>query len=94
VADFGRREGLEVRYIKRMNLSSGRFAQVIGGTGGDCARCNRLRLSCDGNVRPCLFSDLEFNVRRLGAERALREAVQAKPHCGNTCATAFNVIGG
>lgn len=28
-----------------------------------CAQCNRLRLTADGKVRPCLFSDTEFDVR-------------------------------
>lgn len=94
VTEFGRAEGLEVRYIRRMNLSAGVFFQVVGGSGGDCARCNRLRLSCDGYLRPCLFSDLGFNVRSLGPEKAIQEAVQAKPERGDKCATAFNIIGG
>lgn len=94
VAEFGRKEGLEVRYIRRMNLSAGLFHQVLGGTGGDCAHCNRLRLSCDGYLRPCLFSDLRFDVRKLGPAKAIQEAVQAKPEHGEKCATAFNIIGG
>ncbi|MDM8300130.1 GTP 3',8-cyclase MoaA [Collinsella tanakaei] len=28
-----------------------------------CARCNRLRLTSDGTLRPCLFSDDEYSVR-------------------------------
>ncbi len=94
VAAYGKSEGLEVRYIRRMNLAEGVFSQVIGGTGGDCARCNRLRLSCDGFLRPCLFSDLGFQVRELGAVAAIRQAIQTKPERGHCCATAFNIIGG
>ena len=30
-----------------------------------CSRCNRLRLTADGKVRPCLFSDLEYDLRTL-----------------------------
>ena len=30
-----------------------------------CSRCNRLRLTADGKVRPCLFSDLEYDLRGL-----------------------------
>ncbi|MGI6221090.1 MAG: GTP 3',8-cyclase MoaA [Coriobacteriales bacterium] len=33
-----------------------------------CERCNRMRLTADGFLRPCLFSDEEFDVRT-----ALRE---------------------
>jgi len=85
VAAFGRREGLEVRFIRQMDAASGSFSVVEGGAGGDCPRCNRLRLSCDGFVRPCLFSDLGYNVRALGIARALRAAVRNKPASGGPC---------
>lgn len=29
-----------------------------------CTSCNRLRLTADGKLRPCLFSDLEFDIRK------------------------------
>jgi len=52
-----------------------------------CANCNRLRLTADGKLRPCLFSDDEIDLRGLlrdGApQEALRqvitEAVRMKP---------------
>ena len=28
-----------------------------------CSTCNRLRLTADGKLRPCLFSDKEFDIR-------------------------------
>ena len=28
-----------------------------------CSTCNRIRLTADGKVRPCLFSDQEFDIR-------------------------------
>jgi len=36
-----------------------------------CDRCNRMRLTADGHLRPCLFGDLQTNLRdplRAGAE--------------------------
>jgi cyclic pyranopterin phosphate synthase len=49
-----------------------------------CQRCNRIRLTADGNLRPCLMSDLEIPV--LPALRSgqsvlplLLEAVNRKP---------------
>jgi len=30
-----------------------------------CAECNRIRLTSNGMIRPCLFSDTEYNVKRL-----------------------------
>lgn len=30
-----------------------------------CSRCNRIRLTADGMLRPCLFSNTEYNVKAL-----------------------------
>lgn len=47
-----------------------RFPEAVGTVGfisamsnHFCARCNRLRLTSDGTLRPCLFSDDEYSVR-------------------------------
>jgi cyclic pyranopterin phosphate synthase len=68
-----------------MDAARGLFSVVQGGAGGDCSRCNRLRLSCTGVLRPCLFSDLGFSVRELGARQALVRAVEQKPAAGGPC---------
>lgn len=94
VLAFGRSQGYEVRFIKRMNLEEGDFSIVIGGSGGDCAHCNRLRLTSNGLVRPCLFNDLGFPVRELGAKEAIRQAVASKPECGAKSHDMFHTIGG
>lgn len=94
VAAFAQESGLEVRFIRRMNLAAGDFSVVIGGSGGDCPRCNRLRLTSDGMVRPCLFSDIAFSVRDLGAGEAIRRAVEAKPESGRTSRAMFHTLGG
>jgi len=84
-----------VRFIHQMNLETGEYAPVEGGTGGNCSLCDKLRLSSDGRLRPCLFNDLSFNVRELGSEKAIRMAIDAKPECGTKSArNKFNVIGG
>jgi len=85
VKEFGKFSGLEVRIIQQMVFETGCFSVVDGGNGGDCARCNRLRLSSDGKIRPCLFSDISFNVRQLGAKQALEAAVTQKPKAGGPC---------
>jgi len=85
VARFARENGLEARFIHMMDLATGRFSVVEGGAGGDCPRCNRVRLSSDGMVRPCLFSDLTFSVRELGAAGALEQAILEKPAAGKPC---------
>lgn len=83
--EFGRARGIEVRTIRRMDFGTGTFSVVEGGSGGDCPRCNRLRLSSDGHIRPCLFSDISFSVRELGPAEALKCAVLNKPEAGGPC---------
>ncbi len=85
VARFGHAEDFEVRFIRRMSFADGSFSVVEGGAGGDCPRCNRMRLSSDGLLRPCLFSDLGFSVREYGPEKAFRMAVCYKPEAGEPC---------
>lgn len=94
VAAFGQRHGFEVRYIRKMDLKAGRFWPVIGGNGGHCDSCSRLRLSSDGRVFPCLFSDLSYSVRDYGIEEALRMAVENKPAAGKHSQMGIHAIGG
>jgi cyclic pyranopterin phosphate synthase len=74
-----------------------RYYQLIGGEGtigfigavSDhfCQACNRLRLTADGTLRPCLLSDREIDLKpalRAGAgleeiKGMLAQAIRAKP---------------
>jgi len=95
VADYCRRNNLQVRFIHQMDLSGGHFSIVEGGSGGDCSTCNRLRLTADGRLMPCLFNEAAYNVRVLGAETAIRLALSNKPACGsiNTSGQFYNIGG-
>lgn len=51
-----------------------------------CSACNRLRMTADGKIRPCLFSDTEYDAKqalRNGTDEQVRavlmEALGAKP---------------
>jgi cyclic pyranopterin phosphate synthase len=72
-----------------------------------CKACNRLRLTADGKLRPCLFSDSEVDLRgplRQGAttddiKRLIQEAASCKPeghrlNAGVTCERFMAQIGG
>ena len=88
-------EGLDLRFIHEMSLEEGSFSPVVGGEGGRCSICNRLRLTAKGDIMPCLFSSSGFNVRELGAENAIRMAVGMKPKSGHKNKVgAFYNIGG
>lgn len=95
VAKFCEENDLQIRYIREMDLETGQFWRVQGGDGGECSICNRLRLTSNGKIRPCLFSDLEYDVRTLGAEKAIRMAVGEKPKNGTVAMKVkFSNIGG
>ena len=95
VAAFCKENNLEVRFIKEMDLEEGVFSKVIGGGGGHCKSCNRLRLTANGKIKPCLFSDLEFDVRELGVEHAILRSVDLKPKSGTeNKINKFSNIGG
>lgn len=63
-------------------------------SGHICATCNRLRITADGKLRPCLHSDFEIDIREQvqqghALEQILQMAVTSKPEChhltdGNT----------
>jgi cyclic pyranopterin phosphate synthase len=95
VAAFAGKNGFEIRFIYEMDLETGHFAGIEGGSGGDCKNCNRLRLSSNGWLYPCLFNDLRFNIRELGAEKAIELAADQKPKAGNhSLHNHFSQIGG
>lgn len=95
VAQFCAENDLQIRYIQEMNLETGSFSVVDGGTGGNCSICNRLRLTANGDIIPCLFSDLKFNVRELGIEKAFEQALGKKPKSGHIATKSqFYNVGG
>ena len=95
VTRFCQDNDLKIRYIRQMDLVRGHFSVVDGGTGGDCALCNRLRLTSNGKLKPCLFNNIEFDIRKLGYEKAIKLAVEMKPECGSINETdSFYNIGG
>ncbi len=74
-----------------------------------CGDCNRLRLTADGRLRPCLFSETEIDLkpalRRQSSdreiERLLRLAIEVKPEGHNidqrddlSCLKEMSRIGG
>lgn len=49
-----------------------------------CASCNRIRLTADGMLKPCLHSAAELSLKgldRVGMEKQIRRAILSKPAC-------------
>lgn len=95
VKQFGEERGFEVRFIREMDLAGGEFYVVEGGDGGNCSICNRLRLTSNGLVKPCLFNAIGYNVREMGSKQAILSALDHKPRCGtfNLKETFYNIGG-
>jgi cyclic pyranopterin phosphate synthase len=92
---FAQKEGLQLRFIHRMSLENGDFSIVEGGSGGDCVHCNRLRLTANGMLMPCLFSDLAYNILAMGYSQAIDAAIKNKPQKGtHNNSGNFYAIGG
>lgn len=95
---FCEREGLVLQTINRFSLSK-RTDETGSPHDYDrplpCEKCNRLRLTSDGYLKPCLFSDIEIKVDFEDIEDSIRKAVEAKPEKGTSCGErSMRQIGG
>ena len=73
-------EGVARMY--RLPGAMGRVGLITPVSHHFCAACDRLRLTADGKVKPCLHSGEEFSLKGLdrdGMEAVLRQAIGAKP---------------
>ena len=53
----------------------GRIGVIASVTRPFCGACNRLRVTAEGAVRPCLFSNTEWDVRPLLRSGGTREDI-------------------
>ncbi len=78
------------RYFK-FDGASGVVGFISALTHHFCGDCNRLRLTADGRLRPCLFSETEIDLKPAlrkqfsdkEIERLLRLAIEVKPEGHN-----------
>ncbi len=95
VKKYAEKKGFPIRFIHQMDLRNGDFSLIEGGDGGNCKACNRIRLTANGIIKPCLFSDIGYDVRKLGIKRAIDMAVGNKPKTGTyNKSEEFYSIGG
>ncbi|MGE5341388.1 MAG: GTP 3',8-cyclase MoaA [Candidatus Omnitrophota bacterium] len=47
-----------------------------------CRFCNRIRLTADGKLKPCLFSGLEIPLDFTNLRESIIRAIQSKPEAG------------
>ncbi|MCX6557086.1 MAG: radical SAM protein [Candidatus Aminicenantes bacterium] len=94
---FCRANGLRLQRIHHYSLHDLKSADraVAAERPLSCRECNRLRLTADGKLKPCLFSDLEFPVDFSDIRTSIEKTVAAKPRHGVSCRNRENwQIGG
>ncbi len=86
--EFCRERGLLLQRIRHFSLSDrgdALLADPVCDRPLPCTECNRLRLTSDGMLKPCLFSDAEIGVDFEDIEGSILRAVSAKPEQGDSC---------
>ncbi|MCH8069707.1 MAG: GTP 3',8-cyclase MoaA [Candidatus Marinimicrobia bacterium] len=62
-------------YVYQLPGYKGKFGVIPSFTRNICQNCNRIRLTADGKIRNCLYSDHEFNLRKLIRDRCSDEEI-------------------
>lgn len=73
-----------VARLYRLPGAQGNVGLISAVSSHFCAACNRIRLTADGRLKPCLHSDQEFSIRGMGYEEMrvqMQRAILAKPRC-------------
>ena len=73
-----------VARLYRLPGAAGKIGLISPVSQHFCASCNRIRLTADGKIKPCLHSAEEISLKGLddaGMLEALRTAILSKPAC-------------
>lgn len=95
--DFCMTRGLTLQRIHHYQLSDYRSIDfnVEAERPKACHLCNRIRMTADGMLKPCLFSDREFAIDQGNITESLKRAIGEKPRHGSASTQRENwQIGG
>jgi cyclic pyranopterin phosphate synthase len=96
--EFCRARGLELQTIRHFTLARREHESLhppICDRPLPCDRCDRLRLTSDGFIKPCLYSDIEIPVDFSDIAGSFAAAVRERPEVGTSCAgRTMREIGG
>ncbi len=79
-ADEGKPDGWGPARYYRLPNAQGTIGVISAISNHFCGSCNRLRLTADGKIKPCLFSDQEYDLRtalREGTDQDVRAVFEA-----------------
>lgn len=95
--NFCRKNGLELQRINHYSLNQRKASRPRYEAERPlaCAECNRIRLTADGKLKSCLFSNTEFPVDWSDIQGSLKRTIENKPRRGLFCTNRENwQIGG
>ncbi len=49
----------------KIKNSAGAIGFISGRSSMFCDKCNRVRLSCDGKIKPCLYSTKQYDIKEI-----------------------------
>ena len=73
-----------VAKLYRLPAAQGNIGLISAVSSHFCAACNRIRLTADGKLKPCLHSDQEYSIKGLdfdGMRREMERTILSKPLC-------------
>lgn len=92
-----------VARVYRLPDHKGTIGLICPMSNSFCPSCNKIRITADGKLKPCLHSDQEIDLKGLQGEKledAIKNGILQKPHshrfgsAGSATARYMNEIGG
>lgn len=74
-------KGVTARYY-RLPKGRGRIGLISPVSNHFCEDCNRIRITADGKLKPCLLNDVEINIKDYSSDNLtdfLLDGIKAKP---------------
>ena len=92
---FCRDRGLILQMINHYELSKEKLNAYTYDRPPKCSVCNRIRLTSDGFLKPCLHSNQEIPLNMEDLQSSIKQAILDKPENGQVCTNRSMVeIGG
>ena len=73
-----------VAQLYRLPDAQGNIGLISAVSSHFCAACNRIRLTADGKLKPCLHSDQEYSIKGMdfeGMRQEIKRTILSKPVC-------------
>jgi len=90
-----KKKNIELQLINHFDLNINKKHDPQFERPPKCENCNRIRLLSDGKLKPCLFSNDEFEVDFDDIKKSIIKTILSKPKNGSFCENrSMNEIGG